>query len=494
VLGLTDGQHSFVVRVSDAVGNEGKDVDWTFVVDTVRPFIDIAPPPALVNTSSVELRGKVEPGSTLTVSGLPFDVSSDGSVSAVLELVEGENALDVVAVDRAGNRNSTRFAVVSDTIEPALTVEDPPAWSWTKSREVTVDGTVEPGATVRVNGEEVAVAGVWFSHNLTLAQGTLLIVVMATDEAGNTARVEAVLLVDWTAPTLVIRTPRGGSLTTSEAQTYIEGLVDDPSVDHVTINGVSVATVQGSFVQLCELSEGANNFRVEAVDAAGNADAVIVAITRDTRPPTYSVDLVPVGGRLLTIGGTVYSTARAVDAHIVADETVVVEPAGNSSRPRGADVWVRFELEEGQNDIAFALRDLADNQGEAYGKRIVLDTTRPQITIVEPTPGLRTKSPDVVVFGRTEAGCNVTVAGTPVALLPLGEFRLVVALEEGKNDILVEAVDAMGNTNSTTVSVVREAEGPGTGGTATAALYIVLLVVLLAVVAAIAYAVRRRRD
>jgi hypothetical protein len=293
-------------------------------------------------------------------------------------------------------------------------------------------------------------------------------------------------------PALTIDQPAGGTLVTRDRETYIDGSVDDPSINHVTVNGQDVMLVSGRFVHLCTLSEGVNAYNITVVDAAGNSNSTVVTITSDTKSPTYIVDLIPVGGRLVILGGTLYSTARAVDVHIVADETVVVDVAGNVSSPRGTDLWVRVGLREGQNDIALTLEDLAGNACTNYGKRVILDTTPPPIRITEPPVGMRTNDKDVVVFGRTDVGCNVTVGGTRVDLLPMGEFRLVVVLKEGRNDIRVESVDQVGNANSTVVSVDREGTGPVTGGMIYLGVMAGVVVVIVVVGVVLGVYMRRR--
>jgi hypothetical protein len=177
-----------------------------------------------------------------------------------------------------------------------------------------------------------------------------------------------------------------------------------------------------------------------------------------------------VGGRLITVGGQLYSTAPAVELHVILDELAVIRVLGGDPMEPTKDARIRFELVEGINDISILVADRAGNEATSYSTRVVVDTLPPPILVFEPTPGLRTKEQSVVLHGRTDTNCNVTVRGSPVNLLPGGEFRLVVALEDGANDIAIRSVDAMGNANETTVSVVREGavKTQGDGGVSTA--------------------------
>jgi len=91
-----------------------------------------------------------------------------------------------------------------------------------------------------------------------------------------------------------------------------------------------------------------------------------------------------------------------------------------------------------------------------------VDTTAPAITILSPTAGLATRADSVTVLGQTESGVSVTVAGQAVAVDASGQFSATVSLvENATNSFDVIAVDAIGNTASTTVTVVHDRDAPG---------------------------------
>jgi hypothetical protein len=166
--------------------------------------------------------------------------------------------------------------------------------------------------------------------------------------------------------------------------------------------------------------------------------------------------LTPVGGELVTVGGQTYSTATAVEAHVICDEPAIIQVRGRDPTPPTKEARIRFDLKEGSNDISLDIKDPAENLAPSYSSRITVDTTPPPILLFEPQSGARTKETSVVLHGRTDAGCNVTVDGSRVTLLAGGEFRLVIALTDGRNDIDIRSTDQMGNTNTTVVSVVKE--------------------------------------
>jgi hypothetical protein len=361
-------------------------------------------------------------------------------------------------VDRAGNANSTSFTVLRDTIAPLLKLTSPENATWTNDRSVYVDGLTEVGADLRVNGEQAQELSGEFHHRQVIAQGEFSIRISSTDAAGNRAERTLVLYVDWVAPSLTIVQPEGGYLMTRERSYYVSGDVDDPTVDHVTINGQSVQLTSGRFMKEYALDEGTNAYNISVRDLAGNVNTTDVVIVRDLTPPAYTVELVPVGGDLVTVGGQTYSTATAVEAHVICDEPSIIEVPGRDPTPPTREARIRFDLREGSNDISLNIKDQADNLAPSYSRRVTVDTTAPPILLFEPQAGARTKEPSVVLHGRTDAGCNVTVDGNRVTLLSGGEFRLIIALEDGRNDISIKSTDPMGNTNTTVVSVVREGQ------------------------------------
>ena len=458
LVGLSDGWHNLTLRGVDAVGNLGNLTSVEFLVDTLRPFIEAPAPETLVNTETVHLGGTVEPGSSLTIDGRGTAVEPDGAFSVDVPLAEGPNTIVIHVVDRAGNTNSTSFAVLRDTIAPVLKLTAPENATWTNERAVYVDGITEVGADLRVNGEQAQELSGEFHYRQAVSPGTFWIMVSSSDAAGNRIERTLVVFVDWTAPSLTIAQPEGGYLMTRDPSYYVSGDVDDPSVDHVTVNGQSLPLTSGRFMREYTLLEGTNTYNISVVDLAGNVNTTEVVIVRDLTPPSYTVVLTPIGGELITVGGQTYSTATAVEAHVICDEPSIIQVRGRDPTPPTKEARIRFDLKEGSNDITLDVKDQADNLAPTYSARVTVDTTPPPILLFEPQSGARTKETSVVLHGRTDAGCNVTVDGNRVTLLAGGEFRLIIALTDGRNDISIKSTDQMGNYNTEVVSVVKEGQ------------------------------------
>ena len=197
----------------------------------------------------------------------------------------------------------------------------------------TVGGTAEPGSTVTILVDGVAVAtatagpdGSW-SHTLTtpLADGTHAITSRATDPAGNSSGTSAALslTVDATPPVLSTPAIAGGIDNTANVtpvnRPTLTGTADPNSTVTVVIDGVTVGTATAgsdgswSFAVTTPLADGVHSVVTTATDPAGNIGrSGTLALTVDTQAPTVST-----GGSAPTLGAG--GTARLGSAVSLSD-------------------------------------------------------------------------------------------------------------------------------------------------------------------------------
>jgi hypothetical protein len=126
----------------------------------------------------------------LTVGGTTIDVDPNGTFAAEVRLETGENIISVVARDILGNKAEEVVHLILDTEPPSNIVLYPVDGYITEASNVTVSGRTDVGANVTVNGEQVDVddKGL-FERNVGLDMGRQNITVIATDQAGNEAKV-----------------------------------------------------------------------------------------------------------------------------------------------------------------------------------------------------------------------------------------------------------------------------------------------------------------
>ncbi len=214
--------------------------------------------------------------------GAPVDFSlANGSLVAQGRMAvslgaEGEGA--IAWIDNTSNVNDVYGAAFArDTVAPMLSLTSPTAGA-TNTTAFTVSGTTDTDAALTVDGSPVSVDGGTgaFTTALTLLEGGHTFVVVATDAEGNAAEARVTVVVDLTAPLLVVSSPTDGAALTVPLA-LVSGRAEAGAV--VKVNGAVVpAFPDGSFTTAVPLTEGSNMITVTATDAAGNRATAAVAV------------------------------------------------------------------------------------------------------------------------------------------------------------------------------------------------------------------------
>ncbi|MEM7738730.1 MAG: Ig-like domain-containing protein [Deinococcota bacterium] len=271
----------------------------TVRIDTSPPSLRVNTPATLLTTEAVMLSGTVELDSTLQIMRdgsvvTRYNAESASAFNLELDLDEGLNIFEAIASDEAGNRTTSRFAVVRDSRLPALELADLPAA--TQFNTVQLRGSSDPGSSVRVTtAQGVITADVYsngsFDAGLPLVDGENSLLVQAVDSAGNVREQTLSVIQDTLAPQLSVTTSEADAITQATTVT-LTGEVDDNHTDapSVLVNGERVTLEQGSFTYTADLTEGWNGFSISAEDAAGNVAQRELTLVRDSTPPSLEID------------------------------------------------------------------------------------------------------------------------------------------------------------------------------------------------------------
>ncbi len=168
--------------------------------DTIAPF----PPrfdslPEATNSATLIVKGFAEAGSTVELSSESITLSliadKEGEFSTQLKLVTGINTISAIAVDNAGNKSSPSQALKVElkTTKPTLEVQEPTEGKSLSGSDnaVTVNGKIENGGSITVNGRFVSIdQGGKFQTQVLLSSGENKIEVIAKDKAGNETKTE----------------------------------------------------------------------------------------------------------------------------------------------------------------------------------------------------------------------------------------------------------------------------------------------------------------
>ena len=200
---LQEGENVIELNVTDAAGNRASVArQVTLVLKPPDIVVDNPPNDLWINQKMLTVQGSVSPGSELTVGGTKATVAEDGSYEVDILLQEGENLLAFEATDSVGNTSETERRVFLKTRLPSLSFNSVTEGMQVREPSLLVVGQTEVGASVRLNGRELAVdSRGGFQGLVNLVQGDNLIKGEVVDRAGNVnALSRRVTYVEPTAP------------------------------------------------------------------------------------------------------------------------------------------------------------------------------------------------------------------------------------------------------------------------------------------------------
>jgi hypothetical protein len=322
-------------------------------------------------------------------------------------------------------------------------------------------------------------------HASSLAEGPNAILVCVTDAQSHTNSAVVRVTKDTVAPSVAIDSvsPKVLGATGSSTITWhanesgaftvrIGGCASGTQVSSGTYTAPNSTTTN---VDASSLANGSNSLRVCVTDAAANTGSASTTITKDTTPPTVTVD--SVSSTLLGKSGSSVVTWHAsengtfsvrVGGSGCADGTVVASGSYSGAPATHKTTVKSSSLAEGSNPIVVCVVDKAGNGGTA-ATAIVKDTTPPVVTIdgVSPTVVGATGSTTLTWHAGESGPFSVRVGGSSCstgtavatgAYTAPGTTTTTVdgsSLASGKNTIRVCVTDAAGNTGSKTATVKR---------------------------------------
>jgi hypothetical protein len=435
---------------TDPAGNAAT-ASVTVNIDKTPPVVHAAPNPA--------------PNALGWHNGdVAVDFLCDDSLSGVAlcppqHVVGSEGAGQVVtdaAADVAGNTASASLTLNIDRTPPTLSaspVPPPNAAGWNNS-----DVTVSFGASDALSGVDEVSPPALISDEGTerAAFGS------ATDRAGNMATLTYTTNLDKTPPTVAITAPEQG-LVRRVPNVTVSGTADDASgIVAVRVNGIDAGAGSPWSLDVPLQSEGPQPVTAEAEDVAGNLGTASVGVVLGIPPAihiTSPADLTAVGAMPITVAGTVDDPQATIRVGIEGVPAVV---SGSSFTASGVS------LREGGNVVTATATDTLGN-ASSDSITVVLDTTAPRVLIDAPQAGSVTTDESVVVTGRindvvmgtvNSGQAQVSVNGVTAQVANRTFIAQGIPLQLGNNTITATATDAVGNSDSQTVTVIR-ANVPG---------------------------------
>lgn len=277
---LSDGEHTFAVRASDAAGNtEEPPVTDTFTVDTTAPDTTITDHPSAQTTDDA-------PSFSFAAdeSGDTFECALDGDPFASCEspyvtpqLDPGPHNFSVRATDDVGNTDATPATysftvVVPDTQAPGTTITEHPDPLTNDTTPTFRFISDEAGVTFvcDVDGGGSGSCGSPFTTGV-LSEGRHTFSVSAVDAAGNVDPTpdSFVVTIDLTKPHTTIQGP---ARSTRDNARFIFRFSENVQTVRCSMDGSGYSECRTPYSGRA-LRPGKHVLKVRAIDAAGNSEA-----------------------------------------------------------------------------------------------------------------------------------------------------------------------------------------------------------------------------
>ncbi len=423
---LSEGSHTLYVKVTDLSSMQTTET-VQIVVDTVSPAVAITSPDEddLFAVSTVTM---VWTSSDATSGLANMQVMLDTGSWIVLDdavksyefsgLSDGAHTLYVKATDMGGLEATDSVSVEVDTTAPAVEILTP------EDDDVFSSGTVVVEWAGSDTGSGIAMyevrldTGIWIDVGTDLTysftaipQGSHTITVRATDNAGLTASDAVEIVVDTSAPVVVIGSPEEGAAldsssvsvtwTITEAQSdvaTVEIRIDDGDWEDADTSVSHVFT---------GVSDGSHTISVKVTNTAelNGTDSVTVRV--DTTDPVVSITE-PLADDEFGESSVDIAWTGSDGGSGIAGYSIRVDE-GSWVNVAMATTYTFDDLEDGDHMVEVMATDAAGNTASASVSFLV-DTTMPSILIVSPTANALFGSASVTVtWSAADAGSGLDV-------------------------------------------------------------------------------------
>ena len=271
-------------------------------------------------------------------------------------------------------------------------------------------------------------------------EGNLILMVKAVDFAGNERAEHISVLVDATAPTIVIIEPKNDIILTQDAVLGIIGVTEMGAT--VWVDNVLIPMEHTLFSTDVQLKEGVNEVRIKVSDRLGNTAEHVIKVTMDTIAPPLIVTS-PEPGMVLGESFVYVVGQTEARAMVYVNGDMAANLVGIFSHT--------VVLDEGPNVILITSEDAVGNRA-TVSMEIVVDTTQPWLQMASPLNGDVFGKDGVNVVGWVEIGSMVTVNDQEV-MVDNTHFSTIIMGKEGHNVIVITVADMAGNEYRKTIEV-----------------------------------------
>ncbi|MBO9666032.1 MAG: Ig-like domain repeat protein, partial [Bdellovibrio sp.] len=502
--GLTQGTHTFNVKVTDTAGNTSAVSSYSWVVDLTAPTMTLLTTPDLLTnatTAAFTFSSVDSGGGSLAGSYCSLDGSTpDSCVSGVSysSLAGGVHTFEVHSVDTAGNSSSTAsYTWTIDVTPPVVTLTSKPLANWNSAAATfAFVGSDNGGGSVagyqcKLDSGSYAActSGVTFT---SLSDGVHTFAVYATDTAGNQS---AIVSYSWTTdtvtPVVAITSPSasGTVVPVGSLGSYVISGTCSENGSVVNIAGLSVTPASCSggtwsaTLNLTSLVDATYTLSASQTDAAGNVgSSASKTIIKDATAPTITLTT-PVatrGGAALGINwvATEANVATSTSFSIELYDGSAWSSFGTAAATAGTNAAKAYSLstvnvpslDTASARVRVTLTDAAGNSTTVTSGTFVVDSSAPVLSTFTLNDGLASTANNNVRVGfaandsltniakicmmtsntapTSASSCWVTVSSyglTASKNLSTSNIYFNVGLVSGTFPVYIWLMDAVGN-------------------------------------------------
>ena len=378
--------------------------------------------------------------------------TAESSHRPASRLPDGAHILSARATDSFGQTSApreTRFTV--DTTPPKFGAISPIDGSLFKTPSLTLTGSVDETASIRLEGPgtSLSASGTSFNFPFSLNEGANRFVLRATDTAGNMSDKSLGYTLDSIAPKFLGIAPADGAVSTTPNIT-LSGSVDESAAIQLNGEGVLQSVEGRSFSFPLVLKAGVNTYSLIATDKAGNQMTRTLHLTLQV-PPKFTT-LSPADGAFVAMSTVTITGSLAEPANFK------LTGEGLTLTARGDRFSFPVTLKSGVNAFHVTATNAAGNSAEA---NLALTFVPVTVTVTSPVDITSTTDESVTVAGMIGGppGTTLSINDENVALTN-GSFSRTVPLSMGPNVISVLAISPArdGFANNTITIQRRSAE------------------------------------
>ncbi|MEO5666493.1 MAG: hypothetical protein ABIR96_00395 [Bdellovibrionota bacterium] len=461
---LSNASHTFRVRATDTAGNTGVAAVYTWSVDSTSSLAAITSSPAAVtnlNTASFAFSASMSAGA----SGFECRLDSGSYASCVSPksystLAEGGHTFSVRPLDGDSHPGAeANYSWIVDLSNPSVVIATSPSNpSNSSSTSFTFTSADTGGASIA--GYECKLDAAAYSACATplnlssLAQGSHTLLVKSVDTAGNKSSAATYSwTLDLTAPTATFSSTPLTINNSSSANFIFSGLDTggaalsgfECSMDSATLASCT------SPINLTSLAAGDHNFRVRALDTAGNSGSLVTfAWTIDQSAPTVTLTSVPT-----SLNGSASASVSFTGADTGGGAIASYQCAIDSGAYSACTSPKTFTgLTEASHTASVKALDTAGNVSSVASTSWTVDLSGPTVAIDSGPSGLTNSASASFAFSGVDTGggaiasysCKVDAAAYASCASP----TTFSALTDGSHTLSVKATDTVGNTGPVT--------------------------------------------